>query len=318
MNHATLECSIKSRVLTIRLHRPDRLNAFTPTMANELEKVFRRVSDDDTIGAIIVTGAGRGFCAGMELEGEGNVFGLDETLNPTLRDMEDRLEDPEIRDGVRDTGGRVTIAMHNCKKPIIAAINGPAVGVGATMTLAMDFRLASEDARIGFVFGRLGVVPEACSTYFLPRIVGLPKALDLVLTAEIIDAAAALDLGLIRSVHPRDELLPAAEQLAHQLIDRRSPVAVALARQMLLRSGRYHNPLEAHRIESLAMFYTSRNAGKRGVQAFINKEPVDFVDQASLDMPAFYDMWVAEDMSMNQSVCQLPTVTSRERYDHER
>jgi enoyl-CoA hydratase/carnithine racemase len=177
-SYETLDWSVEDGVLTLTLDRPDQLNAFTVTMAEELVAAFERASADDEVGAVVVTGRGRAFCAGMDLSVDGNVFGLDESLEPTLADLHDRLDDPEIVAGVRDTGGRVALAIYACTKPVIAAINGPAVGIGATMTLPMDVRLASDRARIGFVFGRLGIVPEACSTWFLPRIVGISRALE--------------------------------------------------------------------------------------------------------------------------------------------
>lgn len=291
MTHVTLATELVDGVLIVRLNRPDRLNAFTVEMADELEALFRQVNDDDDVGAVIVTGAGRAFCAGMELAAEGNVFGLDETLRPTLEDMRLRMDDPAIRSGVRDTGGRVTLAIYDCLKPVIAAINGAAVGIGATMTLAMDFRLASDSARIGFVFGKLGLVPEACSSWFLPRLVGLQTALEWVLTAEIIDAATARDAGLVRSVHAADELLAAALDLAHRIIDGKSPVAIGLARQMLLRNPASDHPIEAHRVDSLAMFYTSIADGAEGVRAFVEKRPAIFTGKASR-MPAFFPWWL--------------------------
>lgn len=287
----TLKTELDDGILTVRLSRPERLNAFTVEMADELETLFRSVNDDDVVGAVIVTGEGRAFCAGMELGIEGNVFGLDETQRPTLADMTDRLDDPAILRGVRDTGGRVTLAIHDSTKPVIAAINGPAVGIGATMTLAMDFRLASADARIGFVFGKLGIVPEACSSWFLPRLVGPQTALEWVLTAEIIRPAEALEKGLLRSVHDDQEsLLAEATSLARRIVSGRSPVAVALARQMLRRNPALATPLEAHRIDSLAMFYTSLADGKEGVTAFLEKRDPRFTARAS-DMPPFYPWW---------------------------
>jgi enoyl-CoA hydratase/carnithine racemase len=289
--YATLKTSLDAGVLTLTLNRPDRLNAFTVEMANELEAFFRAVNDDDQVGAVVVTGEGRAFCAGMELSAEGNVFGLDEALRPTLADMRERLDAPEIRDGVRDTGGRVTLAIYDCKKPVIAAIHGAAVGIGATMTLAMDFRLASADARIGFVFGKLGIVPEACSSWFLPRLVGEQTALEWVLSAEILTAETALAGGLLRSVHPdRESLLAEAVALARRIVDGRSPVAIALARQMIRRNAALPHPREAHRIDSLAMFYTSLGDGKEGVAAFQEKRPPQFTGRAS-EMPPFYPWW---------------------------
>jgi len=199
--YETLATELTDRVLILRLDRPDRLNSFTVTMARELEDFFTRVSDDDAVGAVVVTGSGRAYCAGMDLSATGNVFGLDESLRPTMQDMTERLDDPAIANGVRDTGGRVTLAIYGCRKPVVAAINGDAVGIGATMTLAMDFRLASTKARIGFVFGRIGIVPEACSSWFLTRLVGMQTALEWVMTAEILSAEAAREGGLLRSVH---------------------------------------------------------------------------------------------------------------------
>jgi enoyl-CoA hydratase/carnithine racemase len=283
-----IDYTVDDRILTITLNRPDQLNAFTPTMARELEHAFTRANDDDEVGAVVVTGAGRAFCAGMDLSATGNVFGLDETQTPTMADLVGRFDDPVIADGVRDTGGRVTLAIFECRKPVIAAINGPAVGIGATMTLAMDLRLASERARIGFVFGRLGIVAEACSTWFLPRIVALPQALEWMLSADVFDAAEAQTGGLVRSVHAPDELLGEARALAHRFVDDRSPVATALIRQMLYRNSARPHPIDAHRVESLAMFYTSIADGKEGVAAFRDKRAPRFTTSASTDMPPFY------------------------------
>lgn len=287
MTYNTLKYDVADRILTLSLNRPDKLNAFTVEMAHELIAAFERASDDDEVGAIIVTGEGRAFCAGMDLSSEGNVFGLDETQTPTMADMRERLDDSVIRDGVRDTGGRVTLAIYNCKKPVIAAINGAAVGIGATMTLAMDIRLVSEKARMGFVFGRLGIVPEACSSWFLPRLVGPQQALEWVLSGDIFDAAEGHRGGLFRSIHAPEALLDDARALARKFIDNRSPVAVALARQMMLRNAAQPNPIEAHRVDSLAMFYTSIGDGKEGVAAFLEKRDPTFTEKASA-MPPFY------------------------------
>lgn len=286
MTYNTLLWEVDDRVLTLTLNRPDQMNAFTVEMAHELIDAFERASQDDAVGAVVVTGAGRAFCAGMDLSKPGNVFGLDETQEPTLADMHERLEDPAIVEGVRDTGGRVTLAIFNCKKPVIAAINGAAVGIGATMTLAMDIRMVSEKARIGFVFGKLGIVPEACSSWFLPRLVGPQQALEWVLSADIFDAAEAQRGGLARSVHAPETLVAEAQGLARKFIAGRSPVAVALTRQMMLRNSAQPHPLEAHRIDSLAMFYASIGDGKEGVAAFLEKRDPQFTGRAS-QMP-FY------------------------------
>ena len=286
-SYETLDWTVDDGVLTLTLDRPDQLNAFTVTMAEELVAAFDRASADDDVAAVVVTGRGRAFCAGMDLSAEGNVFGLDESLEPTLADLHDRLDDPEIVAGVRDTGGRVALAIYACTKPVIAAINGAAVGIGATMTLPMDVRLASDRARIGFVFGRLGIVPEACSTWFLPRIVGISRALEWVYSADILTAQEAYDGGLVRSVHPEDELLGAAQELARKFVAGRSPVATALARQMMYRNSAQEHPLEAHRVDSLAMFYTSVGDGKEGVAAFREKRDPDFTGRAS-QLPPFH------------------------------
>lgn len=289
-DYATLGTGNDDGILTITLSRPDQLNAFTVQMAEELVDAFERASEDDAVRAVVVTGAGRAFCAGMDLTREGNVFGLDPSLRPTLADMEHRLDDPQILNGVRDTGGRVTLAIFACKKPVIAAINGAAVGIGATMTLAMDMRIASEHARIGFVFGRLGIVPEACSTWFLPRIVGIPRALEWIYSADMIPLDEARDAGLVREIVPADALLARAAEIARRFTDRRSPVATALARQMLYRNSAAPDPLAAHRIDSLAMFYTSIGDGVEGVAAFREKRDQRFSGRAS-EMPPFYPWW---------------------------
>jgi enoyl-CoA hydratase/carnithine racemase len=277
-------------ILTITLERPERMNAFTVRMADELEQSFRELDADDRVRAVIVTGAGRAFCAGMDLAVEGNAFGLNELLHPTMRDMTERLDDPEIARGVRDTGGRVTLAIYDCRKPVIAAVNGAAVGIGATLTLAMDMRLASNTARFGFVFGRLGITPEACSTWFLPRIVGMQQALEWVYSADIFDAEEALRGRLVRSVHSPETLLEEARRLARQFVSGRSPAATALARQMLYRNSAMPYPMDAHRVDSLAMFYTSIGDGREGVAAFREKRQPAFTGKAS-ELPPFFPWW---------------------------
>ncbi|MFZ5527797.1 MAG: crotonase/enoyl-CoA hydratase family protein [Pseudomonadota bacterium] len=291
MSYNTLAYNVgDDGVLLLTLNRPEQLNAFTVEMANELVDAFTRASDDDAVRAIVVTGAGKAFCAGMDLSVPGNVFGLDETQQPTLQDMQERLDDPAIFNGVRDTGGRVVLSIFNCKKPVIGAINGAAVGIGATMTLPMDIRLASEKARIGFVFGRIGIVPEACSSWFLPRIVGISQALEWTYMADIFDGHEAQRGGLVKAVYPADQLLDEALKIARRIASERSAVGVALTRQMMYRNSAQPHPMAAHQVDSLAMFYTSIGDGKEGVAAFLEKRPAQFKGQASA-MPAFYPWW---------------------------
>lgn len=291
MTYTTLGWTVADGILTLALNRPEQLNAFTVEMADELVDAFGRASRDEAVRAIVVTGNGRAFCAGMDLSRPGNVFGLDETQRPTLADLRERLDDPAIARGVRDTGGRVTLAIFDCTKPVIGAINGAAVGIGATMTLAMDVRLASEKARIGFVFGKIGIVPEACSSWFLPRIVGISQALEWCYGADILEPQEALRGGLVKAVLPPEQLLPEAYRLARKWVENRSPVAVALARQMMYRNSAQPHPLEAHRVDSLAMFYTSVGDGKEGVRSFLEKRPPQFTSSTA-ELPPFYRDWV--------------------------
>ena len=290
MTYNTLRYEVADNILTLTLNRPEQLNSFTVEMANELVAAFNRASADDEVRAIVVTGEGRAFCAGMDLTAAGNVFGLDENLLPTLEDMTERLDDPQMIASVRDTGGRVTLAIYDCNKPVIAAINGAAVGIGATMTCAMDIRLASEHARIGFVFNKIGITPEACSTWFLPRIVGMSKALEWCYTGDILAADEALASGYVKAVVPADKLLEEAYKIAAK-IARHSPVAIALTRQMMYRNAAREHPLEAHKVDSLAIFYCSQKSGKEGVASFLEKREPQFTDTVSADMPPFYPWW---------------------------
>ncbi|MEO5665867.1 MAG: crotonase/enoyl-CoA hydratase family protein [Nocardioides sp.] len=268
-------------VALLTLSRPGAMNSFTVTMARELEDFFLAAAVDDTIRAIVVTGAGKAFCAGMDLSAEGNVFGLDESASPTPATLRENLTQEPFQSGVRDTGGKVTLAIHACPKPVIAAINGAAVGIGATMTLAMDIRLASSRARIGFVFGRLGIVPEACSSWFLPRIVGTQQALEWVYSADILTAEEALAGRLLSKVHEPDDLVPAALALARSFVVDRSPVALALAKQLIYAGTAAPHPLDAHIADSLAMWHTSIGDGLEGVAAFREKRSPSFTGRAS-------------------------------------
>lgn len=288
MTYQTLDWGLDGDgVATLTLNRPDQLNAFDLTMAAELEQVFRHDALDDGVRAVVVTGAGRAFCAGMDLSAEGNVFGLDETIRPTVAEFRAAYDEPPYSEGVRDTGGKVTLAIHALPKPVIAAINGPAVGIGATMTLAMDIRMASTKARIGFVFGRLGIVPEAASSWFLPRIVGMQQALEWVYSADILDAETALAGRLVRSLHEPDDLVRAARELARSFVVDRSPAALGLAKRLLYRNSAVADPLDAHLSDSLAMYWQSIGDGKEGVAAFLEKRAPRFTSSAS-ELPTIY------------------------------
>jgi len=272
MEFQEIRYEVDDRVLTITLNRPDRLNAFTPTMQVELIEAIDQADADDGVRAVVVTGAGRGFCAGADLQAGGSTF-----------DWRER----QSGDGVpRDGGGQVALRLYRSTKPVIAAINGPAVGVGITMTLPMDVRLAAEGAKIGFVFARRGIVPEACSSWFLPRIVGISRAMEWVATGRVFDAEEALAGGLVRSVHPGEELLDTAHALAHEIADNAAPVAVALARRMLWTMLGAEHPMEAHRADSRAMFARGQSDDAReGVTSFLEKRPAEFTDRVSDGLP---------------------------------
>jgi enoyl-CoA hydratase/carnithine racemase len=275
MSFQDIRYDVADHVLTITLNRPDRLNAFTPTMGRELIDAFDQADADDDVRAIVVTGEGRGFCAGADLAGGGETF-----------DWRDRQEADEIP---RDGGGRVTLRIYESTKPVIAAINGPAVGVGITMTLPMDMRLAAEGAKIGFVFTRRGIVPEACSSWFLPRVVGISQAMEWVATGRVFSAQEAHAGGLVRSVHPEGELLGAAQALAREIADNASPVSVALARRLLWTMLGADHPMEAHRADSRAMFARGQSDDAReGVTAFLEKRDAKFTDRVSEGLPEIF------------------------------
>jgi len=275
-----IEYVVNDRVATITLNRPERLNAFTRTMMGEMIAAFDRADADDGVRAVIVTGAGRGFCAGADLAAGAETFS-DGQLSTT--------SNAEFR---RDGGGTVTLRIFAMNKPIIGAINGPAVGIGATMTLPMDVRLASDNARFGFVFTRRGIVPEACSSWFLPRIVGISRAQEWTLTGRVFDAEEALHGGLVRSIHPADDLLDAARELAAEIADNTAPVSVALSRLMMWRMLGAAHPMEAHRVDSRGIQLRGRSRDvAEGVTSFLEKRPANFPDLVSTDMPHIFPDW---------------------------
>ncbi len=269
---------VKDRVATVTLNRPDKLNAFTTRMRDGLIDTFTRADDDDAVRVVIVTGAGRAFCAGADL-----------SAGPATFDYARRgVQDEERRDG----GGRVALRIYSLKKPVIAAVNGPAVGVGVTMTLPMDIRIASSAARFGLVFARRGIVPEACSSWFLPRVVGLSQAAEWLYTGRVFGAAEALAGGLVSRVVPPEELLPAATALAREIADNTSGVAVALARQMLWRMAGADHPMEAHKVDSRGIYAMGASPDvAEGIAAFKEKRPPRFTMKPSADMPDFYPWW---------------------------
>lgn len=280
MDFEQITTAVDDGVLTITLNRPDRLNAWTPKMGQELISAFDAADADDDVRAVIVTGAGRGFCAGADLGGGGGTFDY----------RQRQAEGPVPRDG----GGQFTLRVFESTKPVIAAINGPAVGVGATMTLPMDVRLAAEEARIGFVFARRGIVPEACSSWFLPRAVGISRAMEWVATGRVFPAREAMDAGLVRAVYPAGELLNAARALAREIADNAAPVSVALARKMMWTMLGAEHPMIAHRADSRGMFYRGQSAdAQEGVTSFLEKRHPQFPDKVSKGLPDIMPGWAA-------------------------
>ncbi len=266
-------------VLTITLNRPERLNAWTTAMGRELIEAFDRADADDEVRAVIVTGAGRAYCAGADLQEGGDTF------------RHGNAGDTAIP---RDGGGEFTLRVFESTKPVIAAINGPAVGVGATMTLPMDIRLAAEEARIGFVFVRRGIVPEACSSWFLPRVVGISRAMEWAAAGRVFDAQEALEGGLVRSVHPAGKLLDAARALAGEIVENAAPVSVALARRMMWTMLGAGHPMLAHRADSRGMFYRGRSDDVvEGVASFLEKRAPRFTDRVSDGLPDILPGWTA-------------------------
>ena len=285
MPPTTIATDLTDRILTITLDRPDRLNAFTVPMQQELCAALDEVDANPEVRAVVVTGRGRGFCAGADLAMGGDTF-----------DVRAGSPAPGADGAHRDEGGLVTLRIFQCTKPVIAAINGPAVGVGATMTLPMDIRLASESARFGFVFARRGLVPEACSSWFLPRVVGINTALEWTLTGRVFDAQEAFDRGLVGSIHAPDDLLPAAYELASEIASTTSAVSVAMTRQMLWRMLGEPHPMAAHRVDSPAIASLGRSADVReGVTSFLEKRPPQFTDRVPADLPPVWPWWEEPD-----------------------
>lgn len=282
MNHETIRYQLDDGIATIVLSRPDKLNAFSRRMRDELLEAFDAVDADDDVRAVIVTGEGRAFCSGADLSDGAKIF---------ERAVERHDADPGD-ESMRDGGGRLTLRIFECLKPVIAAVNGAAVGVGATMQLAMDIRLASVAARFGFVFARRGLTPEAASSWFLPRIVGIATALEWCYSGRLLTAQEALDGRLIRSIHEPHDLLPAARSIAREIADNCAPVSIALTRQLLWRMLGANHPMEAHCIDSRAIVSRAATGDVReGVAAFLEKRRAHFTESVSEDMPDFFPWW---------------------------
>ncbi len=298
MTYKTIITDIKDNILTITLNRPDILNAFNIEMQNELIDSFNKADKDDEVKAIIITGAGRAFCAGADLSSREETFNYE-----NRKDRPDRTgavsENGKIdwsHPSVRDGGGKLTLQIFNCLKPVISACNGPAVGVGVTMQLAMDIRLASSKAKYGFVFARRGLVPEACSSWFLPRIVGVSKALEWIYSGKVFEAEEALQGGLIRSIHEPADLIDSAKKIAKEIIDNCAPVSIALSRQMIWRMAGASHPMDAHKIDSRGIFSRGRMTDvKEGIASFLDKRSPIFSDKVNSDMPEYFPWWNEEE-----------------------
>ena len=282
----TLLYSVEDGIATITLNRPDRMNAFTPRMMLDMIEAFDLTDADDEVKVVIVTGAGeRAFCAGADLGSGGNTF--------DYKDRGDAIrEEAKVGDVYRDGGGRVTLRIYDSLKPVIAAVNGAAVGIGVTMQLPMDIRLASTSARFGFVFARRGITPEAASSWFLPRVVGMQTALEWCYTGRVFPAQEALDRGLVRSLHAPEDLMPAARALAREIADNVAPVSVALTRQMLWRGAGFDHPMEAHKADSRAIMARGASADAReGVTSFLEKRAPSYPNKVSSDLPDIWPEW---------------------------
>ena len=283
MDYQQIIYDIDEGILTITLNRPDKLNAFTGQMMTEMINALDRADADDTVKAIIVTGAGRGFCAGADLSSGASTFDADASAPKAAQ---------EEKKSIADGGGLLTLRIFDCLKPIISACNGPAVGVGATMQCAMDIRLASTSAKYGFVFSKRGIVPEACSSWFLPRLVGISQALEWTYTGRVFSAEEALEKGLIRSVHKPEDLLPAARKLALEFADQTSSLSIALIRNMMWKMLGADHPVVAHNIDSRGVNAMGKSTdAKEGVASFLEKRPAIFPGKVSAEMPEFFPWW---------------------------
>jgi enoyl-CoA hydratase/carnithine racemase len=275
VTYSVIETERDGSVLLVRLNRPERLNAYNHAMHDEMIRVYDEADADDSVRAVVVTGNGRAFCAGADLEKAGATFAREPSDEPH-----------------RDSGGVMNLRTYEFSKPVIAAINGPAVGVGATMTLPMDIRLAADTVKMGFVFARRGIVADGCASWFLPRVVGISKALEWTMSGRVFGAAEALEAGLVRSLHPADELLPAAMELAKEIAENTSAVSVTMNRQLMWRMLGADHPMAAHEVESRALGVIGATAdAKEGVESFLEKRPARYPGKVPADLPDFYPWW---------------------------
>lgn len=294
MSYEQIDYSVADGIATITLNRPDKLNAFTGVMMAEMIDAFDRIDADDAVRCVIVTGAGRAFCAGADLSAGAKTFDYDQRTDRPEKGGGAKTLTYDMEEA-RDGGGRLTLRIFRCLKPVIAAVNGAAVGVGSTMQLPMDIRLASESARFGFVFARRGIVPEAASSYFLPRVVGISQALEWCYSGRVFDAQEALKGGLVKEVVSADRLLARANELAREIADNTAPVSVALTRAMLWRGLGYSSPMDAHKVDSRAILSRGRSGdAKEGVTSFLEKRQPVYPDRVSGDMPDFFPWWEEE------------------------
>ena len=285
MAYETIQYVVEDGIATLTLHRPERMNAFTAQMMLEMIDCFDEIDADDAVKAVIVTGSGRAFCAGADLGTGGSTFDY-------ASRNEDVRESGKVNEIYRDGGGRLTLRIYECKKPVIAAVNGAAVGIGVTMQLAMDIRMASTEAKFGFVFARRGITPEAASSWFLPRLVGMQQALEWCYTGRVFPAQEAKDGGLVRSLHAPEDLLPAARALAREIADNTAPVSIALTRQLLWRNVGAPHPMYAHRADSRAIqFRGAQGDAKEGVTSFLEKRAPNYPNKVSSELPDIWPDW---------------------------
>jgi len=289
VSYEFIRFEVEDGIAVLTMNRPEVLNAMHPPMMNEMIAAFDEADANEDVRAIIVTGEGRGFCGGADLSGGADIFDKGSKADSPMR--EDGTFDYS-KESARDGGGKLALRIYNCLKPVIAAVNGPAVGIGASMILPMDIRLASEKAKLGFVYARRGIVFECCSSWFLPRVVGVSRALEWSFSGRVMPAQELKDGGLVRDVLPPDELMPKAREIAREIVEYTSPVSVALMRQMVWKGLGMAHPMEAHRIESRGICTRGKSAdAKEGVQSFVEKRAPHFPGKVSTDMPDYFPWW---------------------------